>query len=92
MSKFLNDEELEIIKKMMEEKGFPKFHLIAFNTENIHTPKFQMLSWLYDEVDVFALKEIVEILHEQLDKVCSSMGNKAKGTDDSEIGEPLGNC
>jgi hypothetical protein len=73
-SKFLSDEEYDLISKMMEAKGYPKFHLIAFNTDE-EIPKYLMASGLGSYHDLFILKAVFEIVLEQVKVMCDAVEN-----------------
>lgn len=94
-SKFLNDEEFELIQKMMESKGLPKFHLIAFNTEDMDIPRYLMASGFSSYHDMFTFQAIVTVLLEQLNVMCKALqtGEVEMEGDTFEItGNPKGNC
>lgn len=100
-SKFLTDEEYDLISKMMESKGYPKFHLIAFNTDK-EIPEYLMASGLSSYHDLFVMQSIFEIVLTQLRVMCESIKNNAelskedveiiKKYSNIEINDKGGNC
>jgi len=92
--KFLSESEHNLIWDLMVSKGFPMFHLIAFKVDETGTPRFNMVSGLNNETDCLHLLKIVELFHEQLKKMCSSIADGYRSPDPNEdnMGEPRGSC
>jgi hypothetical protein len=92
--KFLSESEYNMIWDLMVSKGFPMFHLIAFTVDETGRPKFNMVSGLTHETDCLHLLEIVELFHEQLKKMCSSIadGYRYPDPDKDDFGNPRGSC
>jgi hypothetical protein len=98
MSNFLNDEDFKVIQKMMESKGLPKFHLIAFNTEDLDVPRYQMASGFASYKDLFTLREIYRnIVIPQIETMCSIIEKGETETQEDNmdievVGKPTGTC
>jgi hypothetical protein len=90
--KFLSEEEYTLLQNMFLKKGFPLFHIIAFNNDDMNKPTFNMVSSLNAEYDLVTLKEIIEIFSGQLSVMCADLMKGTMGTGKDDIGEPKGAC
>lgn len=82
-SKFLTEDEFEIIAKICESKGLPKFHLIAFNDE-AEVPEYKMASGYYGWKDLFTFKVIFEVVLQQVQVMCDILEKGGNPIEDAK--------